>query len=276
MVLRPDQVEAFAAGGDELVTGEAVALDLRPTSFVLRAAGVLIDYLAYALLLVGALLLVSLLNEGGVLDDALSQAFLVASIAICFIVVPTVVETASHGRSLGKLAVGARIVRTDGGAIGLRHALTRALVGLLEIVLTSGGLAVVVALLNGSSRRLGDLMAGTYSRNERVSKAAHVVYGVPSHLQGWAEIADVGRLPDGLARRIASFLQQAPQLSPASRRRVADDLAAEATPYVSPVPSGDPEFLLAGVSALRRQRESALLDRLTPALTETVPGFPRR
>jgi hypothetical protein len=54
-------------------------------------------------------------------------------------------------------------------------------------------------------------------------------------------------------------------------------------PYVSPVPSGDPEFLLAGVSALRRQRESAalaresaLLDRLTPALTETVPGFPRR
>lgn len=283
MVLRPDQVEAFTAGGDELVTGEAVALDLRPTSFVLRAAGVLIDYLAYAVLLVGALLLVSLLNEGGVLDDALSQAFLVASIGICFIVVPTVVETASHGRSLGKLAVGARIVRTDGGAIGLRHALTRALVGLLEIVLTSGGLAVVVALLNGSSRRLGDLMAGTYSRNERVSKAVHVVYGVPAHLQGWAEIADVGRLPDGLARRIASFLQQAPQLSPASRRRVADELAAETTPYVSPVPWGDPEFLLAGVSALRRQRESAalaresaLLDRLTPALTETVPGFPRR
>ncbi|KQO48460.1 hypothetical protein ASG28_02585 [Frigoribacterium sp. Leaf415] len=282
-MLRPDQVEAFTAGGDELVTGEAVALDLRPTSFVLRAAGVLIDYLAYAVLLVGALLLVSLLNEGGVLDDALSQAFLVASIGICFIVVPTVVETASHGRSLGKLAVGARIVRTDGGAIGLRHALTRALVGLLEIVLTSGGLAVVVALLNGSSRRLGDLMAGTYSRNERVSKAVHVVYGVPAHLQGWAEIADVGRLPDGLARRIASFLQQAPQLSPASRRRVADELAAETTPYVSPVPWGDPEFLLAGVSALRRQRESAalaresaLLDRLTPALTETVPGFPRR
>ncbi|NQW86477.1 MULTISPECIES: RDD family protein [unclassified Frigoribacterium] len=283
VVLRPDQVEAFTAGGDELVTGEAVALDLRPTSFVLRAAGVLIDYLAYALLLVGALVLVSLLNDGGVLDDALSQAFLVASIAICFIVVPTVVETASHGRSLGRLAVGARIVRTDGGAIGLRHALTRALVGLLEIVFTSGGLAVVVALLNGSSRRLGDLMAGTYSRNERVPKAAHVVYGVPAHLQGWAEIADVGRLPDGLARRIASFLQQAPQLSPASRRRVADELAAETTPFVSPVPSGDPEFLLAGVSALRRRRESAalaresaLLDRLTPALTETVRGFPRR
>lgn len=283
MSLRPDQVEAFTAGGDELVTGEAVALDLRPTSFVLRAAGVLIDYLAYTLLLIGALLLVSLLNDAGVLDDALAQAFLVASIAVCFVVVPTAVETASHGRSLGKLAVGARIVRTDGGAIGLRHALTRALVGLLEIVSTSGGLAVVVALLNGSSRRLGDLMAGTYSRNERVSKATNVVYGVPTQLQGWAEIADVARLPDGLARRIAAFLRQAPQLSPDSRRRVAHDLAAETVPFVSPVPPGDPEFLLAGVSALRRRREeaalareAALLARLSPALTETVPGFPRR
>ena len=282
-MLRPDQVEAFSAGGDELVTGEAVSLDLRPTSFVLRAAGALIDYLAYVLLLIGALLLVSLLNDGGVLDDALAQAFLVASIATCLIVVPTVVETASHGRSLGRVAVGARIVRADGGAIGLRHALTRSLVGLLELVLTSGGLAVVVALLNGSSRRLGDLMAGTYSRNERVPKPTHVVYGVQHELQGWAGVADVARLPDGLARRISSFLQQAPQLSPGSRHRIAFDLATEASPYVSPVPDVHPEFLLAGVSAVRRQREAealareaVLLDRLSPALTGTVPGFPHR
>ena len=32
--------------------------------------------------------------------------------------IPTAVETLSQGKSLGKLAVGARIVRDDGGSIG--------------------------------------------------------------------------------------------------------------------------------------------------------------
>ena len=35
---------------------------------------------------------------------------------------------------LGRLAVGSRIVRIDGGAAGFRHAFIRALVGVIEIV----------------------------------------------------------------------------------------------------------------------------------------------
>jgi len=283
VVLRADQVDTFDGPGDELVTGEAVALDLRPTGFVLRVAGALIDYVAYALVLVGLIVLVVLLNDRGVVDDAVAQALYVSSIVVCLIGLPTVVETATHGRSLGKLVTGARIVRADGGAIGLRHALTRSLVGLLEIVFTTGGLAVVVALLDRSTRRLGDLMAGTYSRNERVPQIGRVVVQVPPHLGGWAGVADVARLPDALARRVASFLQQAPAMAPGSRARVAADLATEVTPFVSPVPQADPESLLAAVSAVRREREAvalareaAVLARLEPALTGTVPGFPPR
>ena len=61
------------------------------------------------------------------------------------LIVPMLVETATGGRSLGKLAVGARIVRDDGGAIGLRHAFIRALLGVLEIFMTFGGLAATAA-----------------------------------------------------------------------------------------------------------------------------------
>lgn len=282
-LLRPDQVESFDGADDQLVTGEAVGLALRPTGFVLRVAGALLDYLVYAGVLVGLLLLVSALSDVGAVDDAVAQALLVASVVASLVGLPLVVETVSRGRSLGKLATGARIVRLDGGAIGLRHALTRSLVGLLEIVMTTGGLAVVVALLNRSSRRLGDLMAGTYSRDERVPRGGRVVVEVPPHLVGWAGVADVARLPDPLARRIASYLQQAPAMSPASRWRLAADLAGEARQFVSPVPPADPESFLAAVSAVRRRREAvalareaALLDRLAPALTGTVPGFPRR
>jgi len=283
VALRADQVETFTAGGDELVTGEAVALDLRPTSIVLRGAGVIIDYLVYATSVVGLIVLVGLLNEAGVLDDALSQAFVIGSVAFGLIIVPAVVETVSHGRSLGRLVVGARIVRVDGGAIGFRHALTRSLVGLLEIVLTTGGLAVVVGLLNGSSRRLGDLMAGTYSRNERLARDARVIAAMPPELAGWASIADVARLPEGTARRVAAFVQQGSRLTPSSRLRVAAELADEVRAHVSPVPDVDPQLWLTAVAVLRRDREStalareaATLARLEPALTGTVPGFPRR
>jgi len=283
ITLRPDQVESLGGSSDQLVVGEAVALDLRPTGFVLRVAGSLIDYAVYALVLVLLVVLVGALSEAGAVDDAVAQALVVASVVSCLIGLPLVVETASHGRSLGKLATGARIVRLDGGAIGLRHALTRSLVGLLEIVMTTGGLAVVVALLNRSSRRLGDLMAGTYSRNERAPHMGRVVVQLPPHLVGWAAVADVARLPDPLARRVASFLQQAPALSPASRHRVSVGLADEVAAFVSPVPAVDAESFLAGVSALRRDREvvalgreAALLRRLDPALTGTVPGFPTR
>nr|BFF13375.1 hypothetical protein GCM10025699_46780 [Microbacterium flavescens] len=105
-VLRPDQIESFAAGGDELVTGEAVALDLRPTSVILRGAGVVIDYLAYVALLIGLIVLIGLLNEGGVLDDALSQAFLIGAVGF---------SSSSSRRSSRRRAGGGRSAGSPSG-----------------------------------------------------------------------------------------------------------------------------------------------------------------
>ncbi|RKR73266.1 putative RDD family membrane protein YckC [Frondihabitans australicus] len=271
------------ASDDELVTGEAVGLDLRPAPFVLRLLGALIDYVAYVLGLVGLVIVISLANDRGLIDGATSQAFLVAAVAIAFIVAPTAIETATRGRSLGKVIIGARVIRLDGGSIGFRHALTRALVGLLEVVGTTGGLAVIVGLLTSRSQRLGDLLAGTYALNERLPRESGVVYAVPPALAGWAMQADVARLPDSLARRMASFLRQAAKMTPESRIRVAIALATEASPYVAPLPATDPETFVVAVQAVRRDRElralqseRAGLARLGPALDGAPVGFPRR
>lgn len=270
---------AHDEGANELVTGEAVALDLRPASFVLRAAGAMIDFVvyvgAYVLLL---LLLISMADTFG-LDEAVSAALGITALVLCIVVAPTAVETISQGKSLGKLAVGARIVRDDGGAIGFRHAFMRALTGILELFMTLGGLAVVVALLNGRSKRLGDLLAGTYSQYERVSKVTPPVYGVPSELAEWAKTADVARMPDALARRIAQFLQQSAKFTPDSRQRLARELATEASVWVSPVPIADAELFLAAVAAIRRDREYAALQlekRGLDALAPTLRGLPHR
>ncbi len=210
----------------ELITGEAVALQLLPTSFVLRAAGGAIDYIVYMLVNIfvvgfglGAL-------AGGLgADEAVRQAVSVVSGVIGLVAIPTGVEIITQGRSLGRLVVGARIVRDDGGAIGFRQAFIRSLVGLLEIFGTFGGIATLVALLNSRAKRLGDMLAGTYSQQERISGTPEPVFGVPYELSEWARTADVARMPDPLARRVEPV--------PAAGRRACSPPRASATPATS-------------------------------------------
>jgi len=267
----------------ELITGEAVALDLRASSFVLRAAGAVIDFIVY---FGGYFALVAVFlgfaDQLG-LDEALTQAVALSGAVLCLVVIPTAVETVTHGKSLGRLAVGVRIVRDDGGAIGFRHAFIRALVGVFEVYMTFGGLAAAVALLNSKAKRAGDLIAGTYSQNERVSREVLPVYGVPVALIEWSKTADVAKMPDALARRVAQFLSSASGFTPTSRDKLARSLADEVSVYVSPVPVVEAEFFLAAVAALRRDREfaalqleQARLSRLAPVLDGLPRGFPDR
>lgn len=270
---------------DQLITGEAVALDLHPTGFVLRAAGAIIDWLVYFVggILLLAFVVLPLANAVFGDDAAAMGAVSIAGLVFVLIVAPTTVELLSRGKSLGKLAVGARIVRDDGGAIGFRHAFIRALTALLEIYITFGGFAAIVALLNSRSRRMGDLLAGTYSRYERVSQYVPPVYGVPTELVSWAATADVARMPDRLGRRLSQFLRQATAMSPAARDRLSRELAAEASAWVSPIPPANAELFIAAIVALRRERDSVALQlqqeqltRLDPALRGLPHDFPDR
>ncbi len=268
---------------NELITGEAVALDLRPAGFVLRAGSAAIDFVIYLGSYILVLLLAFQAATAWDVDEAAAAAIGIAAFVVCVIAAPTAVELLMRGKSVGRLALGVRIVRDDGGAIGFRHAFLRALVGVLEIYMTLGGIAAVVALLNGRTKRLGDLLAGTYAQHERIPKVVDPVYGVPLELTAWSRTADVARMPDGLSRRIAQFLKQAGGMAPGSRVRLARELANEASRFVSPVPAADPELFLAAVAAMRREREFAALtlqqqrlDRLEPVLQGLPHGFPDR
>ena len=277
------EAELYDEPQNQLITGEAVALDLRPASFVLRAAGTIIDWVTYLGFFILIWVVVIPVFFTVDIESGLIQIFAVSSLVVAIVVVPVTVETLSRGKSLGKLAVGVRIVRDDGGAIGFRHAFIRAMTGVLEIYLTFGGFAAIVGFLGTRSKRLGDLIAGTYSQYERVSRHDKPVFGVPFELQHWALTADVARMPDALARRIAQFLAQAQGLTPVTRDRLSRELATEASVYVSPVPSTNAELFLAAVSAIRREREAAALaleqrglDALQPILTGMPHQFPNR
>ncbi|MBF4463361.1 MULTISPECIES: RDD family protein [unclassified Rathayibacter] len=278
-------VDTRSASFDDasLVTGEAIALEVPVASFVVRAVGAIVDLAAELLLALGLFLLVASLSGDDGLDEAATAAVAVAALVISVVLVPVAVETASRGRSLGKLVVGARVVRDDGGAIGFRHALVRALTGVLEILMTGGGLAAVVSLLSRDSRRLGDVLAGTHSQIERVPAAPPLLVDVPPPLVGWARTADVARLPDALARRLAHFLRQREGMTEPSRSQLAAALAQEVAGSVSPVPAAPAEEFLLAVAALRRAREERALRladerlaRLRPVLASAPRGFPER
>ncbi|QWL27646.1 RDD family protein [Rathayibacter toxicus] len=274
-----DQHEAEAG----VVTGEAVALEVPVTSFVLRAVGAIIDALAELLLALGMFVVIASLSGSGGVDPAARAALSSAALVVAFVLIPVAIETATRGRSLGKLVVGARIVRTDGGATSFRHALTRGLTGVLEILMTFGGLAAAVGLLSDRSRRLGDMLAGTYSQLERIPPVEPLQLIVPESLLGWAQTADVAALPDALARRVGQFLREREGVTEPSRTQLAVALLHEATPFVSCLPTAPAEDVLLAIAALRRARvervlqlRQARLARLAPVLASTPRGFPTR
>ncbi|GAA3205639.1 RDD family protein [Microbacterium terregens] len=267
---------------DEVLTGEAVALDVQPVGFFLRGLGTLIDVLLGVGVLLLFLLVTSWLVGQSLMDVVALPILTVTTLVTVTVVIPTVVETMTRGRSLGKLAVGGRIVRTDGGASGFRQAFIRALAGVLEIWLTLGAVAALVGAFTPRAQRLGDLLAGTYSERTRTPRLPPPAPPVPPALAGWAAVADVARLPDRLSRRIAQFTQNADAMQPPARARLAASLAGETAVHVSPVPAVDGETFLRAVVAVRRDRELRALQlegQRVAALTGStgVPrGFPER
>lgn len=245
-----------------IITGEAVVLELRPASFAARALSSIIDVAAQLVVLFGLLVLFGR-TLGQSVDPALGTALILAIVVLVMIAAPVAVETLTRGKSLGRLAMGLRIVRDDGGAVRFRHCLIRGMTAVLEIYLTFGSLAFVVAMFNEKSKRIGDLMAGTYALRERISAPPLPQVVVPPSLRTWAGLADLGRLPDALSRRVSRFLTQSARLSPQSRSTLAAELATEVSAYVSPQPPAGtfPEDFLCAVTAERRDRDYVSLSR---------------
>ncbi|HEX2810620.1 MAG TPA: RDD family protein [Kineosporiaceae bacterium] len=239
----------------DLVTGEAVVLDLRPASFATRALALVLDLIIQAAVLFAAILLLALTARG--MDAAATAAVILAIVVSVLVGLPVAVETLTRGRSVGKLAAGLRVVRDDGGPIRFRQALVRGLLAVFEIYLTTGGVALIVSLASARGRRLGDVLAGTYVIRERAGSGPSAPVVMPPQLAGWAHGVDLGRMPDGLALAIRQFLRRADTLHPASRLRLGLELAARVTPFVAPGPPAGvhPELFLAAVLAERRDRD---------------------
>ncbi|MFF8999077.1 RDD family protein [Streptomyces achromogenes] len=241
----------------ELVTGEAVALELRPAKLPSRALAVLLDLVvAMVAYLVVVMVLVA---STASLDEAAQTALSIASFLLVLVGGPIAVETLSHGRSLGKLAFGLRVVRDDGGPIRFRHALVRGAIGVVEILMTLGVVACIASLVSARGRRLGDVFAGTLVVRERIPAGrTGFVPPPPPWLVGRFTGLDLSAVPDGLWLAVRQYLTRMPQLDPrvsaGMAQRLAADLAGRTGASVPP--DLPPAAFLAAVMHERQSREA--------------------
>lgn len=245
----------------QLVTGEAVALDLRPAALPSRLLAGLIDALLQFLVLVvlGATATAVSLDVSDAAEAALG---IVVTVAV-LIVYPVTFESLLRGRTPGKAAMGLRVVRDDGGPIGFRQALVRGLTG---AVLERPGItiftaAVITSLLNDQGKRLGDLLAGTIVLRERVSVRGGAVAAMPPPLAGWASGLDLSSFPDDLALAARKFVARSDQLTADAREELGGRLVRAVTEIVGPPPPGAPGWaVLSAVLAERRRRDTERRD----------------
>src|SRR3954452_20790375 len=100
-----------------VVIPEAVPLDLETASIGSRFLGLLIDWSIQAALLLVLLIIVSNASVGW-----LGATIIFVLIFLIIWGYPVAFETLWRGRSIGKVALGLRVVTKEGGQEGFRHA----------------------------------------------------------------------------------------------------------------------------------------------------------
>ncbi|MFJ8078987.1 RDD family protein [Streptomyces sp. NPDC096176] len=254
-----------------LVTGDAVVLGLQPARLPSRALALVIDL---ALVLFAYLLLsIGLAMATASLDEAAVMALSIASFLLVLVGAPIAVETLSHGRSLGKLACGLRVVRDDGGPIRFRHALVRGAMGVVEILFSFGVIACIASLVSARGRRIGDVFAGTLVVRERIpaARGPMVAPPPPPWLVGRFSQLDLSGVPDDLWLAIRQYLTRMRQLDPAVSWSMAQQLAGDlATRTGTPAPQGVPPA--AYLAAVVNERQARDARRAFTASAASLPG----
>jgi len=241
----------------DLVSGEAVIVDLPYARFGSRLLAIVIDLTIQVILLVIALVLLT--RSGAELDEAALAAIGLTVTILVVVGYPAIFESLTRGRSPGKFALGLRVVNENGGPERFRQALVRALAAVVEIWILEGAPALICSLLSAKGKRLGDIFAGTLVIQERLSAKAGPMAIMPPALAGWAASLELSGLTDQSAAVARQYLARFGELNPAARdelgRRIATEVAASVSP---PAPPGvTPAQYLSAVLAERRAREQA-------------------
>ncbi len=245
------------------MTPEGVILDFERAGVASRAIARVVDLAALVMLFssVGNVLVAIAATFS---ESAAVIGILITFFALIF-VYPVVLETFWRGRTVGKAALGLRVVTSEGASIRFRHAAVRSMLQLVDIVATLGGGAIITALSSNEGQRLGDMAAGTYVVRERRTRGEiderEIRIRVPTRYEHIVPTLDPTPLRPAQTALIRSFLVRSTDLDPTARAAIAVQLAEKVAVEIgSAVPEGvHPETWLACVAASVQRRSGSTL-----------------
>jgi uncharacterized RDD family membrane protein YckC len=154
-----------------VTTADNVGISFRVAGLATRVTAALLDWLVLGAVLLAmyllAVALVPALSQGGAGAAQANVSFLVLLLSALEVVAVvayfTVSQTVSSGRTLGKSAMGIRVIRIDGGSAGVADCFLRSLALVVDVT----GVGIILMFFHPQARRLGDLLAGTVVVRER-------------------------------------------------------------------------------------------------------------
>ena len=240
-----------------IVTPEAVLLEFATAGLGSRTVAILIDLLVMFAALVAALFVLGAAAAGG-LPEVVGTIFIVVALFLVIFGYPIISETVWSGRTLGKAAMGLRVVTREGAPVRFRHAAIRGGLGLVDLYLFVGAVAVITSLLTRDGQRLGDLAAGTLVLRERTAKAnaSSMTFPVPYGWDRYVASLDVSAVSTEQYGVIRDLLLRVNELSPDARGHLGRSLAnpVAATMNHEPPTGVTAESFLVCVAAAYQQR----------------------
>ena len=122
---------------------------------------------------------------------------------------PMLSETFWNGQTVGKALLRIRVVKLDGSRAGFSNFVIRWLLGLIELGMTSGSLALVVYLFNGKGQRLGDIAAKTTVISEKQRVFLHHTLNVDVEEDYQPQYPQVTIFNDNEIQTIKNLFQKA-------------------------------------------------------------------
>jgi len=192
----------------QIETPEGVFLRLRAAGALPRAQAWTIDFVLRMLVFWIGMIPLSLLGKAGAGVGALLMFVLMWAYAV-------VCEVWFGGQTLGKRAMGLRVVSADGAPVTLVPSVLRNLLRVVDILPGVYAVGLASTLIDPYGRRLGDVIAGTL-----------VIHG--GELPAGSQVPNVAPVapPPGLAADeqavIVEFAERCAQLTPQRQQELAD------------------------------------------------------
>ncbi|MEO8671221.1 MAG: RDD family protein [Tahibacter sp.] len=188
-------------------TPEGIALRLRAAGAMPRAAAWAIDMVIRGALLWGVATVIAVLGRTGV-------GFYLLILFVIFWLYPVLFEVLRDGQTPGKKIMRLRVINANGTPVTWISSIVRNLLRTVDMLPFGYAFGLVASLIDPSSRRLGDMVAGTL-----------VVHVEPPEQPSAAPLAPIVQapiaLPPAARAAIVEFAERAATLTPERQQELA-------------------------------------------------------